>query len=84
MPLQGEEGLICLSDSTQIVCDGQTNMPASQDCPLLSFLPGHPDTTYLSLLIIIIDLSFFLTFPVDFAIIDIKQDGHELNNDCVC
>ena len=58
MPLQGEEGLICLSDSTQIVCDGQTNMPASQDFPLLSFLPGHPDTTYLSLFIIII--AFFL------------------------
>ena len=42
---------------------------ASQDFPLLSFLPGHPDMTYLSLLIIII--VFFLAFHVDLAIIDI-------------
>jgi len=31
---------------------------ASQDSPLLSFLPGHPDMTYLSLLIIIIVFPF--------------------------
>ena len=35
----------------QINLDLQT---ASQDFPLLSFLPRHPDMTYLSLLIIII------------------------------
>ena len=46
---------------------------ASQDFLLLSFLPGHPDMTYLSLLIIIIIVfsSFFLAFPVFLAIIDI-------------
>jgi len=45
---------------------------ASQDFPLLSFLPRHADMTYLSLLIIIIDFSlFFRAFPVDLAIIDI-------------
>ena len=37
---------------------------ASQDFPLLSFLPGHPDMTYSSLVIIIFVffLSFFLAF----------------------
>jgi len=43
----------------------------SQDFPLLSFLSGHPDMTYLSLLIIIIVFLFSLAFPVDLAIIDI-------------
>ena len=39
---------------------------------LLSFLLGHPDMTYLSLLIIIMVFLFFcLAFPVDLAIIDI-------------
>ena len=41
---------------------------ASQDFPLLLFLPGHPDITYLLLIIIVF---FFLAFPVDLAIIDI-------------
>ena len=39
-----------------VTCGHQT---ASQDFPLLSFLPRHPDMTYLSLLIIIIVFSFF-------------------------
>jgi len=47
---------------------------ASQDFPLLSFLPRHPDMTYLSLLIItVVFFSFFLAFPVDLAITDIIQ-----------
>ena len=46
---------------------------ASQDFPLLSFLPGHPDMTYLSLLITIIVFSFlfFWHFPCTLQIIDI-------------
>ena len=45
---------------------------ASQDFPLLSFLPGLRDMAYLSLLIIIIVFfPFFPAFPVDLAIIDI-------------
>ena len=42
--------------STQSLAGLQTS---SQDFPLLSFLPGHPDMTYLSLLIIIIAFFFY-------------------------
>ena len=42
---------------------------ASQDFPLLSFLPGHPDMTYL--LLSLFFFVFFLAFSVDLAIIDI-------------
>ena len=41
---------------------------AIQDFPLLSFLPRHPDMTYLLLIIIIV---LFVAFPIDLAIIDI-------------
>ena len=46
-------------------------LSAYRDSPLLSFILGHPDMTYLSLLIMIVVFPFFLAFPVDLAIIDI-------------